>query len=408
MVKPVSDLCNLNCAYCYYLKTRTVDGVFQRMNTDVLETFIQQYIDANPGPTVHFTWHGGEPTLAGIDFYRTVVELQKKYTPSGVQCVNNLQTNGILIDDVWGRFLAEAGFTVGLSIDGTELLHDTYRKDKAGRGTYGQAAEAIHTLQRNGIQPDLLCTVNAATAKEPIQVYRALKKFNTGWMQFIPIVKFAETGGMAVESADAPGYGKFLTDIFDEWILRGLETTGIQVFAETLAFIAGGAATVCWMAPACGKAVVVERDGGVYACDHFVNVEHFLGNITETPLKDLVNSKEQLRFGENKKKLLSDKCKICKWLYLCNGGCPKDRFAADASGCAGHNYLCEGLYHFFAHAEEPLASVSDMLKKGYTLKEIQQSFRVKELAKWAGVGRNAPCPCGSGKKAKYCCWDKKP
>jgi len=378
------------------------------MSDATLEAFIRQYMETSPGPIVQFVWHGGEPTLAGLDFYRTAVELQKRYLPQGWTCWNNLQTNGILLDDEWCAFLAEARFDVGLSIDGTQWLHDMYRKDHLGRGTYELAVAALRRLQAHGIQPDLLCTVTSAVAQEPIAVYRALRNLGTGWIQFIPIVRRTPDGQVTAESVSGEAYGRFLCTVFDEWLYHDLGNLNVQLFAETSLVLSGGVATLCWMAPTCGRVPIVEHDGSVYSCDHFVTPEYRIGNLSTSSLGELVDSPTQRRFGEEKRARLPKQCRSCPWLSLCNGGCPKDRILTTHDGEPGLNYLCSGLKRFFAHAEKPLRQVIELRRKRARPEAIMAQLRASALARWKGVGRNDPCPCGSGRKAKDCCWYQRP
>jgi len=410
MAKPVGPVCNLECSYCYYLDSArlyTSRHKF-RMSDALLETYIRQYIEASPGPVVLFVWHGGEPALAGLDFYRRAVELQKRYLPEGWSCWNNLQTNGILLDDEWCSFLADAHFDVGLSIDGTQWLHDAYRKDHRGLGTYERVAASARRLQSHGIQPELLCVVTSAAAKEPISVYQALRNLDTGWIQFIPIVRRAPDGQMAPESVTGEEYGRFLCLVFDEWAHHDIGRLEVQFFAEMSLVWAGRTANVCWMAPTCGRVLIVEHDGGVYSCDHFVTPEHRIGDLETSLLGELVDSPVQRRFGDDKRDRLPAQCLSCSWLKVCNGGCPKDRFALAEDGEPGLNYLCSGLRQFFAHAEKPLKRVIAGRKRGLSPEAIMTELRAEALARWKGVGRNDPCPCGSGRKAKHCCWSQRP
>lgn len=410
MAKPVGARCNLSCRYCYYLDGENADGSPNpaRMPDSLLETYIRQYIAASPGPVVPFTWHGGEPTLAGLDFYRLAVELQRRYLPAGWTCWNNLQTNGVLLDDTWCAFLAEAKFDVGLSVDGTEWVHDEYRRDRGGHGTYQRVVAAVRRLQTNGIQPDLLCTVTSKAAAEPLAVYRALRDLNTGWIQFIPIVCRGADGRVTADSVSGAAYGDFLCTIFDEWTSCDLGRLEIQLVAEMALVWSGGDASLCWMSPTCGRVVVVEQDGGVYACDHFVSPGYRLGNLATTPLAELVSSPAQRRFGNDKRDRLPQRCRACAWLAVCNGGCPKDRFAVDENGESGLNYLCSGLRQFFAHADQPLRQVVELRQRGATPEAIRTALRAQAQLRWRGIGRNDPCPCGSGRKAKHCCWSKRP
>jgi len=478
MAKPVGPRCNLACSYCYYLETEGMYGgaVPPTMSLGLLETYIRQYIEASPGPVVAFTWHGGEPTLAGLDFYRTAVELQQRYLPPGWTCWNNLQTNGILLDDAWCSFLAEAHFDVGLSIDGTQYVHDTYRKDRGGHGTHARVVEVARRLQAYGIQPDLLCTVTSTSAEDPVAVYRALRDLDTGWMQFIPIVRRGPDGRVTPDSITPEGYGDFLCAVFDEWSRNDIGRLEIQQVAEMALVWSGGTANLCWMAPTCGRVLIVEHDGAVYSCDHFVTPEHRIGymwtpsagdastsasgDVAGSPtgdtarslegetgpsrsgetvlstLAELVDSPVQRRFGDAKRDALSKQCRACAWLDVCNGGCPKDRFIrvddGDEAGATGRigervrdvsgegpgvgdgvaepplNYLCAGLRRFFAYAEQPLRRIIELRRRGATPAAIMAELRAEAQARWRGVGRNDPCPCGSGRKAKNCCWSRRP
>jgi uncharacterized protein len=406
MAKPVGPRCNLECRYCYYVDKEPLSAQ-PRMSDAVLDAYIRCYIEASAGPFVQFTWHGGEPALAGIDFYRQALELQKRYLPEGWECWNNLQTNGLLLDDEWCGFLAEAGFDVGLSIDGAQGPHDTYRRGPSG-GTYEQAAAAVRRLQAQGIQPDLLCTVTSATAAEPSAVYRALRSFGTGWMQFIPVVRRDAGGGISPESVTAEGYGSFLCAVFDEWSLHDIGRAEVQLFAETARVWSGGAAGLCWMAPVCGRVLIVEQDGGVYSCDHYVSAEYRIGSITDSPLSELVDSPAQRRFAASKSEALPAQCLACPWRPVCNGGCPKDRLAPPEEGGPGINYLCAGLRRFFSHAEQPLKKITRQMAAGTGPEAVMSVLRQDMRERWRGVGRNDPCPCGSGRKAKHCCWHKRP
>lgn len=410
MAKPVGPACNLECSYCYYLDTATLFPTRDRfrMSDEILENYIHQYMTASPGPEVLFVWHGGEPTLAGLDFYRRVVELQQKYLPGGKTFRNNLQTNGILLDNDWCSFLADNHFDVGLSIDGTQWVHDTFRKDHRGNGTYDIVAESIRRLQSYGIQPDLLCTVTSILAKEPLSVYRALRDFHTGWIQFIPIVRRISDGEMTPESVSGEAYGRFLCAVFNEWIHHDIDRLNVQLFAEMSVVWSGGSPSVCWMAPTCGRVMIVEHDGGIYSCDHFVNRDHYTGNLASSLLNELIDSEVQRQFGENKKTLLPQQCRLCSWLEVCNGGCPKDRFAVSEDGEPGLNYLCAGLRRFYSYAERPLRQVISQRRAGKSPESIMADLRNEARKQWKGIGRNDPCPCGSGLKAKNCCWDLRP
>jgi len=409
MAKPVGPLCNLRCTYCYYLDKEHLYARPHRfrMSDELLESYIRQFIAASPGPVVPFTWHGGEPTLAGLDFYRLAVELQQRYLPRGWTVWNNLQTNGLLLDDEWCSFLADRHFDVGVSVDGAKWLHDAYRRDRGDAGTYERVVAAVRRLQGHGVQPDLLCTVTSEAARDPAGVYRALRDLDTGWIQFIPIVRRTEDGKTTADSVTGAGYGHFLRTVFDEWIRHDLGRVQVQLFSEVAQVLAGGSASLCWMAPTCGRVLVVEHDGAVYSCDHFVTPDHRIGDLASDALHELVDGPEQRRFGSDKEALLPAQCRTCAWLPLCNGGCPKDRFAEAQDGEPGLYYLCSGLRDFFAHAEQPLRRVTELGRRGLTPAATMAELRAESLARWSGIGRNDPCPCGSGRKAKNCCWSER-
>lgn len=394
MVKPAGSTCNMNCRYCYYIDNNSSNHAV--MDEQLLETLIADYFNSSPGPVVSFVWHGGEPMLRGLAFYEKAVELQKKHLPEGWQCWNNLQTNGLLLNDKWCQFLKKEHFDVGISIDGTRTVHDTYRVDKQGDPTYDRIADNIRLLQKHGIQPDLLCTVNNETSLQPLEVYNSLKALNTGWMQFIPVVNKDEEGNVIGESVDSRVYGNFLKCIFNQWLFNDLGRANVQLFAEMLNRYAGGQQSVCWLLEECGRVLVVESDGVVYSCDHFVNGENRIGRIGEDSLADMMNGDKQVSFGHSKA-VLPDECLACRYRFFCNGGCPKDRDREN------HNYLCEGLKDLFDYADEYMRMAVDLLKQGRKAPEVMKLLREKRDENWGEVSRNSPCPCGSGRRYKQCC-----
>ena len=387
MVKPVGSRCNMHCAYCYYLEkgrfsthaTQTV------MDMDLLEKMIKETVEASPGSVVSFVWHGGEPTLAGLPFYRKALQLQRRYLPEGRTAWNNLQTNGLLLDDAWVSFLSRHGFDVGISLDGSACVHDANRKDLGGHDTFERVKENVLRCVRAGIRPDLLCTVNAETVRDPLGVYKSLRDLNTGWIQFIPIVVRKEDGPVALENA--PGvklsaesvtpkqYGDFLCAVFDEWITHDVGRTDVQLFAETARVLSGQEASLCWMAETCGRVLIAEEDGAVYACDHFVDEEHRLGYLKDRPLQELAGLEAQEAFGQNKKSGLTAQCGACPYLRFCNGACPKDRFGVSSDGEAGQYVLCGGLQAFFAHALPPMTAVMGWLKDGMEPEKAMRRVR---------------------------------
>ncbi len=378
MAKPVGSRCNMRCAYCYYLeKGKYSENPKQtRMSFDLLEKLIRQTVAASPGPVVSFTWHGGEPTLAGLDFYKKALELEKKYLPRGWEAWNNLQTNGLLLNEGWCRFLKENRFDVGLSIDGDMEVHDFNRRLPNGAGTYERVRAAIRRLRDAGLEPDLLCTVNAVSQEKPLEVYRALRDTGCIWVQFIPVVIRGADGAASAGSVSPEGYGRFLTAVFDEWVRHDLGKLDVQLFAEMARIMAGGRASLCWMSPTCGHVLIAEEDGAVYSCDHFVDPEHRLGTLREGSLARLAEGAFQRAFGLAKRENLTSECRACPYLRFCNGGCPKDRFGISAEGQPGQYWLCAGLKKFFAHAEPVLKRVMDMSAEGKTPPEIMA--RLKE------------------------------
>ena len=372
MAKPVGSRCNMRCAYCYYLeKGKYSENAKQtRMSFDLLEKLIKQTVAASPGPVVSFTWHGGEPTLAGMDFYKKALELERKYLPRGWEAWNNLQTNGLLLNESWCRFLKENRFDVGLSIDGPADVHDRNRRSAGGAGTFERVHTAIRRLRKAGIEPDLLCTVNAVSEEHPLEVYRALRETGCGWVQFIPVVIRDTEGSAAPGSVSPEGYGRFLTAVFDEWVTHDLGILDVQLFAEMARVMAGGEAGLCWMQPVCGHVLIAEEDGAVYSCDHFVDPDHRLGTLRTGSLARMAGSEFQKAFGQSKLESLTDECRACPYLRFCNGGCPKDRFGLSADGQTGQYLLCAGLKAFFAHAEPILENVMAMSAEGRKPAEI--------------------------------------
>ncbi len=380
IAKPVGSRCNMHCRYCYYLeKYRFSEHEQQnRMSYSLLEKLIRQTIDASPGPMVSFTWHGGEPTLAGIEFYERVVTFQKKYLPRGWQVINNLQTNGLLLDDKWCDFIVENGFDVGISIDGAQCVHDANRLDMGGNATYERVRAAVERLKGRGIDPDILCTVTSNSAENPLLTYRALRDLGVAWIQFIPVLVRFDDGSMSPESVSAEAYGRFLTEIFDEWVTHDLGKTDVQLFAETAKVWAGGRAALCWMAQTCGRVLVVEEDGGVYSCDHFVDSEHRLGTMPVDRLDRLLNSVCQTEFGNAKRDSLTSQCRKCPYLTVCGGGCLKDRFGVADGGEQGQYYLCRGLFEFFEHSKPIMEEVMRLSRLGKTPEQIMERLNKKK------------------------------
>ncbi len=381
IVKPVGSRCNLRCRYCYYLEKGkySTHERQNRMSFSLLEKLIRQTIEASPGPVVSFTWHGGEPTLAEIEFYEHAVTLQKKYLPRGWQAWNNLQTNGTMLNNDWCRFIRDNHFDVGISVDGTEAVHNKNRVDMGGYDTYAKVKASVIRLQKYGVNPDLLCTVTSDSAADPLSTYRSLRDFRTEWVQFIPVLVVMPDGSLSPESVIPDAYGEFLVKIFDEWVTNDLGKCDVQLFAETSKVWAGGEAALCWMTDTCGRILVVEEDGGVYSCDHFVDSEHRLGTMPGSRLETMMNSQFQRDFGLSKRDRLTSQCRDCPWMNVCGGGCLKDRFGLSNTGEPGQYYLCYGLRRYFEHAKPILDDVMAQSRAGSSPEKIMENIRNSSL-----------------------------
>ncbi len=369
MAKPMGPICNLDCKYCFYLEKEKLyaDSSSWTMPENVLEQYVQQYIASQQVPVVNFAWQGGEPTLAGMEFFRKVVALQKRYS-GGKQITNVFQTNGVLLDDRWCEFLAENQFLVGISIDGPQKLHDRYRVTKGGQPTFERVLRGIECLKKHRVEFNTLTVVHRDNADHPLEIYHFLKEIGSGFIQFIPVVervakKANKDGLILVEpeasedaevspwSVEPAQYGKFLCAIFDEWVRQDVGRTFIQTFDVALESWVGVPQSLCVFRETCGTATVMEHNGDVFSCDHYVYPNHRLGNILQDPLSSLVNSPRQQKFGQDKKARLPRQCRECEFLFACNGECPKHRFAQTPEGEPGLNYLCAAYKQFFRHID---------------------------------------------------------
>ncbi len=404
MAKPAGPQCNLDCTYCYYLEKERLfpKASRYRMSEETLRAYISSFISSSPGPIVHFGWHGGEPTMAGLDFYRKVVSIQEELLPVGWTALNNLQTNGTLLDDRWGSFLARHRFSVGLSIDGPAFTHDASRPDKAGHPTHERAMRGLGVLRSHGIDPDVLCTLNSVTAAHPDEVYDFFLSESVRWLQFLPVLKREDDGSISPLSVSPQAMAEFLNRIFDRWVRNDVGRIGIQNFLESLLVFSGQPANLCVMAETCGRVLAMEHDGSVYSCDHFVLPGHRLGTLPNDGLGTLVESPTQLSFGLSKKESLTAYCRACPYLFACNGGCPKDRSAVSPDGEPGHNQLCEGYRSFFEHIDPYLRRMVAIMRSGGKITSIMSELAGGQGGGVPVVGRNEPCPCGSGKKYKNC------
>jgi uncharacterized protein len=407
--KPIGSLCNLSCDYCYYLKKKSLypDDQSFRMPEDILEEYILQHIEACPDPVISFSWHGGEPTLLGLDYFRRILEIQRRHQPPHRRIINGIQTNGTLIDEDWCRFLAAERFAVGLSLDGPQELHDSYRLTKVGKPTHTKALLGYELLRKHGIACDILCVVHDRNVCHPLKVYRFFKQIEASYIGFLPLVEPQPNRQGAVSSSTLPSeaFGAFLCAIFDEWTREDIGRIKVQIFEETAGTALGQEHTLCIFKKTCGDVPVLEHNGDFFSCDHFVEREHLLGNIRETSLLDLLESPEQRSFSQAKWDTLPRYCLECEVLSLCNGGCPKDRILQTPDGEGGLNYLCAGYKRFFTHCRPFLAELSSLRRR-----QDQERAGTPRPARPArahpGIGRNDPCPCGSGKKYKKCCMGK--
>jgi len=407
--KPIGSICNLDCHYCYYLKKEHLypEGEPFRMPDDILEEYIVQHIEAFPGPVIRFSWHGGEPTVLGLDYFRKIVALQRKHQPSNRHIANGIQTNGTLLDEDWCRFLAEMGFAVGLSLDGPQEMHDLHRVTKSQKPTHEQAIRGYKLLRQYGIYCDILCVVNAQNVQHPTQVYRFFKQINAPYVTFLPLVEAQPEVEDVVSHRTVPAeaFGDFLCMIFDEWQNQDIGRIKVQIFEEAARTAFGQEHSLCIFRPICGDIPVVEHNGDFFSCDHFVDNEHCLGNIRQTPLVGLIESPAQRAFGQAKLETLPRYCQVCEVRAMCNGGCPKNRFIQTPDGEAGLNYLCAGYKRFFTHCRPFVKAVAAQWRR-QTLEQQMPPARATVVRKNPKTGRNDPCPCGSGLKYKKCCLGK--
>ena len=408
-VKPSGSICNLDCHYCYYLKKQDLypEGESFRMSDSVLERYITQHIAASSGSVINFSWHGGEPIILGLDYFRKIVSLQRKHQPSNQRITNGIQTNGTLLDEDWCRFLATEGFAVGLSLDGPQEMHDRYRVTKGQGPTHKEAIRGYRLLRHHRIPCDLLCVVHAENVLHPTEIYRFFKEINASYIGFLPLVEPLPDGkgGVSHRTVPAEAWGHFLCTIFDEWKSQDIERVKVQIFEEAARTAFGQEHALCIFRKTCGDIPVVEHNGDLFSCDHFVDAQHRLGNIRETPLVDLLESPTQRAFGQAKWDTLPRCCQTCEVLEFCHGGCPKDRIVHTPNGETGLNYLCAGYKRFFTHCQPFVAELSALWHR-HSLEQQRPLAQVGDAKPTLKTGRNDPCPCGSGKKYKKCCMGK--
>ncbi|GJM62834.1 anaerobic sulfatase maturase [Persicobacter diffluens] len=397
MPKPVGPVCNLDCSYCYYLEKDRIypekEGKLKSftMSDEVLEHFIQQYIAAQPDqiPEVTFTWHGGEPTLAGLPYFEKIIALQKKYA-KGKNIKNNIQTNGMFIDDDWAKFLHQHDWLVGLSIDGPQDLHDPLRPTKGGKGSFEGAMNAVRLFKKHQVEFNTLTVVNQLNAQHPKRVYQFLKGIGSRFMQFIPIQEvealtttedlispqFQGEVKPTKESVKPEDFGNFLITIFDQWVRQDVGRYFVQHFDIALSTYMGYPASLCIFSKYCGQAGAMEHSGDVFACDHYVYPEYKIGNITKDDLQKMIQSPQQRAFGVDKFQSLSEDCLNCQYLKMCFGECPKNRFAKTDQG-EKIAYLCEGYFMFFEHISPYLKQMKELLDQQRPPAEIMNLIKKK-------------------------------
>ena len=382
MIKPVGSLCNLKCHYCYYLdKAEIYGGKEPRMSEQMLEHFIKEYIAANDVRDVFFNWHGGEPLLAGLDFYRKAMAFQKKYA-DGKHIHNTLQTNATLITREWAEFFRANNFLIGVSLDGPQNVHDRYRGGKGGASVFDRVIKGIMELYRAGVQYNVMATVNRQSEGRGLEIYQFLKSAGTRFIQFMPVLEHTKDGlivdpqvqgaRIAPWSVSPEGYGRFLCDIFDYWVRNDVGKVFVNQFDAVLACWCGAQPGICALAQTCGGNSIIEHNGDLYPCDHFVYEGYKIGNVLETDLRTLMNSIKQVRFGLDKRNALPDDCIKCKWFFTCHGECPKHRFNTTDKGETGLNALCEGYKLFFAHVAPYMDKMKSLLQSGRPASEIMK------------------------------------
>ncbi|MDX1416542.1 MAG: anaerobic sulfatase maturase [Candidatus Promineifilaceae bacterium] len=459
MAKPTGAICNLDCKYCFFLsKEALYPGSPFRMSDEVMRAYVKQVIESQRTPEITIAWQGGEPTLMGLDFFRRVMAVAQEVARPGIKINHTMQTNGTKLDDAWCQFLHEHDFLVGLSLDGTKEMHDAYRVDKRGDGTHVQVLSAARLLQKHQVEFNILCTVHAANADYPLQVYRYFRDvIRTSFIQFIPIIERAtpellpianigwgDYGNMFIDPGSDPSavtaggtppavdrpvaksskrplytthghlvtdrsvtaeqWGSFLITIFDEWVRRDVGKVFVQLFDSALGSWLGQGASICIHLETCGNALALEHNGDLYSCDHFVEPDYFLGNIKEEHMLTLVASAKQRKFGSDKRDTLPRYCLECPVRFACHGGCPRNRFIETPDGETGLNYLCAGYKAFFTHVDRPMRIMATLLRQGRYADEVMDILAQDQQDgdHFVNVGRNDPCPCGSGKKYKQC------
>ncbi len=401
MAKPTGARCNLDCRYCYYRsKADLYSGELLRMPTAVLTEYLSQVIASDRSGRPTFVWQGGEPTLAGMGFFRQAFLLAERLAQPGQRVAHSFQTNGTLLNDSWCKLLKSYDVLLGISVDGPRSLHDTYRVDSGGKPSFDRVMRGVWLARNHGLRFNVLCTVNATNAEHSLEVYRFLRDTcGARFLQFIPIVERSAAttapGTQVTDRSVGPEqWGRFLVEVFDEWVRHDVGKVFVQTFEAAFAAWIGSPSPLCVFARTCGDALALEHNGDVYSCDHFVDRRHLLGNILEDRLCDLASCGAQQRFGEAKLTALPQTCLDCDVRFACHGECPKNRFISATDSTGPLNYLCNGYRHFFHHIDGSMRLMTRLRRSGMPAGDVMQVFR--------RAPRNDPCPCGSGRKAKHC------
>lgn len=403
LAKPAGAACNLGCKYCFFLSKENLypERESPLMDKATLHAYMQQLMESSTGPEVQVAWQGGEPMLRGLDFYKLSVRLAEQYRKPHQRVLHTMQTNGTLVNDEWAAFFKANNYLVGLSVDGPRALHDAYRINKKGEGSFDDVIRGWNCLRKHDVDVNILCTIHAANADHPLEVYRFFRdELQAQYIQLIPIVEratvdtiaFANRGWGGLKGTDRPLYkqegnlvsnrtvkaeqfGKFLTSIFDEWVQRDVGRVYVTTFDVALGSWLGQHNS-CVVSPTCGGALTMEHNGDVYSCDHYVEPGHWLGNVRTTPLKTLVSSEKQRRFGQSKYDTLPAYCKECPVLFACYGECPRNRFIKTPDGEDGLNYLCAGYKTFFMHVDKPMKAMASLIRQGRYADEIMPAQNV--------------------------------
>jgi serine-type anaerobic sulfatase-maturating enzyme len=397
LAKPMGPICDIKCDYCFYLEKRALFDSDERyrMSEEVLARYIDEYVAAQPTPVVEFVWHGGEPTLIGLDFFRKVVELQRPYR-GRKQIRNSLQTNGLRLDDAWCAFFKENDFLVGISLDGPQEIHDLYRKDRHGRGTFERVMAGVRLLQRHRIEFNVLACVARHTAHHPLEVYRFFRDAGVKYIQFTPIVErqpdpstqkiglwLAKPASLTRPepntkvtpwTVEPETYGDFLIAILEEWVRKDVGDIFVMNFEWALNAWIGSGSPVCIFSRQCGRAVSLEHNGNVYACDHYVYPEYALGNVLKDDLGQMVQRSVDSGFGPHKEATLPRYCRECDVLEACWGGCPKHRFATSPYDEPGLHYLCPSYKKFFRHIRKYLRAMTTLLENDLPVSYVMQAI----------------------------------